>query len=74
MDDVGGRGACLSFNGGDAGLNLSLNGSPPGPFSLKMAVRPRAYGNNSYTDRSRPWMTTTPDGKIVYTRLAPNHA
>ena len=68
---VDGVGACVSFNGRNSRVNLSLSGTPTGPFSLKMAVRPRKYGGMFFTDSGGLWMTTTPDGKPVYTRLGP---
>ena len=67
----GGQGACLGFNGKDARVSLAQGGTPNGPFSLKIAVRPRTYAGLIYCDDGGLWMGFTPDGKALYTRLRP---
>lgn len=49
------------------GLGLT----PPGPLSIKITVRPRAYGGYFFCDAGGMWMTTTPDGKPQFVRLSP---
>jgi hypothetical protein len=66
-----GKGACVRFNGRSSRVNLSVAGTPSGPFSLKIAVRPRQYGGMFFCDSGGLWVTTTQDGRPEYTRLGP---
>ncbi len=67
----GGGGGALSFNGENCRLNLVLGQTPPGPVSIKMAVRPRAYGGMFFCDAGGLWMKTTPEGAVQFVRLGP---
>ena len=67
----GGNGTAISFNGENSRLNLVLGQTPPGPLSIKMAVRPRTYGGTFFCDAGGMWMKTTGEGTLQFARLGP---
>lgn len=68
---LGDRGGAISFGGEDSRLNLVLGQTPPGPVSIKMAVRPRSYGGMFFCDAGGMWMNTTAEGAVQFVRLGP---
>lgn len=65
----GGNGAALSFNGHDSRLNPSIYGTPNGPLSIKVSVRPRRFGGLIYADAGGTWITTDSAGHVQWVRL-----
>ncbi|RYF38343.1 MAG: hypothetical protein EOO38_24905 [Cytophagaceae bacterium] len=59
----------LKFNGRNSRLNLSIYGTPSGPLSVKVSVRPRRFGGNIYTDAGGMWVSTDGEGHIQWVRL-----
>lgn len=68
-----GTGYCVSFDGIRSRINFPLAVTPPGKFSLKVAVRPRSYDGAFFCDSGGLWMAFTHDGKVSYTRNGPQH-